>query len=221
MNYRIQLEILAIVTATFLKNRHQRYDNIANLNKYLLPMLISNRRELRHGAMECFTVICVYLNSFKPLTSANMESNQSIKLILLLIENLSHDALNAFRFRLQRNLLPSLTDEGNITPGLVCDSTTTNDPDAKYILLVSSNKNSSVQTPQSTTSNDSSSIPSSSSSLLSANNSKLLQFAMPFVDKRVSSNDSVCISITFLIKLFSFEKLKVYLSRLSCFDLIN
>ncbi|CAF4656427.1 unnamed protein product, partial [Rotaria magnacalcarata] len=80
-----------------------------------------------------------------PLTSTAIETNPSIKLVLSLIENLSYDALNAFRFRLQRNLLPSLTDEGNITPGLVCDSTTANDPDAKFILLVSNNnKNSFV-----------------------------------------------------------------------------
>ncbi|CAF4271311.1 unnamed protein product [Rotaria socialis] len=190
-NYRIQLEILAIVTATFIKHRQQKYDNIANLHKNLLPMLLSNRRELRHGAMECFTVICVYLNAFKPLTSTTIETNPSIKLVLSLIENLSYDALNAFRFRLQRNLLPSLTDEGNITPGLVCDSTTTNDPDAKFILLVSNNnKNSFVQTPQSVTSYETASL-QSSSQFLSTNNSKLLQLAMPFVDKKTNANDSV------------------------------
>ena len=99
-------------------------------------MLTSNRRELRHGAMECFTVICSYFNSYKLITSTTIETNQSIKLLLSLIDNLSYDASNALRFRLQRNLLPSLTDEGNITPGLVCDSTTANDPDAKFILTV-------------------------------------------------------------------------------------
>ncbi|CAF4563115.1 unnamed protein product, partial [Rotaria magnacalcarata] len=59
-NYRIQLEMLAIVTATLLKYRQHNYDNLAKTAKNLLPMLISNRRELRHGAIECFTVIFSY-----------------------------------------------------------------------------------------------------------------------------------------------------------------
>lgn len=156
-------------------------------------MLVSNRRELRHGAMECFTLICVYYNSYKPLTSAVIEMNQSIKLILSLIESQSPEASNAFRFRLQRNLLASLTDEGNITPGLVCDSTTVNDPDAKFILLASSNQ--SVQTPQSATSHETT-IPSSSpSTKLPANNSKLLQLAMPFAEKKTTTNETVRSSV--------------------------
>ncbi|CAF3886418.1 unnamed protein product, partial [Rotaria sp. Silwood2] len=190
-NYRIQLELLAIVTATFLKHRQHNYDNTSNLNKHLLPMLISNRRELRHGAMECFTVICTYFNTYKPLTSIIIEKNQSIKLVLSLIENLSSDALNAFRFRLQRNLLPSLTDEGNITPGLVCDSTTMNDPDAKFILLVNNNNNNnSTQPVQSTTSHETISVQSPSSKI-PANNNKLLQLAMPLVEKKTNTNDTV------------------------------
>lgn len=147
-------------------------------------MLVSNRRELRHGAMECFTVICTYFNAFKPLSLIIIETNQSIKLLLSLIESLSYDASNALRFRLQRNLLPSLTDEGNITPGLVCDATTSNDPDAKFILLV--NNNNSVQTPQSTASHESTPV-----TRFSANNTKLLQLAMPFAAKKTNTNDKV------------------------------
>jgi hypothetical protein len=148
-------------------------------------MLVSNRRELRHGAMECFTVICTYFNSFKPLTLSIIETNQSIKLILSLIGNLSIDASNALRFRLQRNLLPSLTDEGNITPGLVCDSITMNDPDAKFILLVNNN-NSAVQTPQSSTNHE-----TTPATKFSTNNAKLLQLAMPFAAKKINPNDKV------------------------------
>jgi hypothetical protein len=143
-------------------------------------MLTSNRRELRHGAMECFTVICSYFNSYKPITSTTIETNQSIKLLLSLVDNLSYDASNALRFRLQRNLLPSLTDEGNITPGLVCDSATANDPDAKFILTVNNNSASTVnreQTPP--------------SPKISANNTKLLQLAMPFAEKKTNTNDTV------------------------------
>ena len=186
-NYRIQLELLAIVTATFLKHRQHRYDNISNIYKPLLPMLVSNRRELRHGAMECFTVICIYYNSYKPLTSTMIETNQSIKLILSLIENLSPDASNAFRFRLQRNLLPSLTDEGNITPGLTCDPTTINDPDAKFITFTN---NTSAQTSRSTTNHEIVPVQSPSPKI-SANNNKLLHLAMPFVEKKTNTNDAV------------------------------
>jgi len=150
-------------------------------------MLISNRRELRHGAMECFTVICTYLNAFKPLTLPIIETNQSIKLVLSLIETLSYDASNALRFRLQRNLLPSLTDEGNITPGLVCDSTTINDPDAKFILLVNNNL---VQTPQSASNQETTPVQSATTKL-PTNNSKLLQLAMPFAAKKTNTNDKV------------------------------
>jgi hypothetical protein len=151
-------------------------------------MLISNRRELRHGAMECFTVICTYYNSFKPLTLNVIETNQSIKLVLSLIESTSLDASNALRFRLQRNVLPSLTEEGNITPGLVCDSTTSNDPDAKFILLV--NNNNSVSTPQSTASQETTFIQSSSTKL-STNSSRLLQLPMPLATKKIDTNDKV------------------------------
>ena len=146
-------------------------------------MLVSNRRELRHGAMECFTVICTYFNAYKPLTSTMIETNQSIKLVLSLIDRLSSDASHALRFRLQRNLFPSLTDEGNITPGLVCDSTTMNDPDAKFILLA--NSNSQAKKPLSAASHE------SPSPKISTNNSKLLQLAMPFAAKKTNTNDTV------------------------------
>ncbi len=187
-NYRIQLELLAIVTASLIRHRQYRYDNLSSIYKQLLPMLISNRRELRHGAMECFTVICTYYNSFKPLTLNVIETNQSIKLVLSLIESTSLDASNALRFRLQRNVLPSLTEEGNITPGLVCDSTTSNDPDAKFILLV--NNNNSVSTPQSTASQETTFIQSSSTKL-STNSSRLLQLPMPLATKKIDTNDKV------------------------------
>jgi hypothetical protein len=133
--------------------------------------------------MECFTVICTYFNAYKPLTSTMIETNQSIKLVLSLVDKLSYDASSALRFRLQRNLFPSLTDEGNITPGLVCDSTTMNDPDAKFILLA--NNNTPIKKPLSATSHE------SSSPKISTNNSKLLQLAMPFAAKKTNTNDTV------------------------------
>ncbi|CAF0871745.1 unnamed protein product [Adineta ricciae] len=182
-SYRIQLELLAIVTATLIKHRQHHYDSISNIYKHLLPMLVSNRRELRHGAMECFTVICTYFNAYKPLTSTMIETNQSIKLVLSLIDKLSYDASNALRFRLQRNLFPSLTDEGNITPGLVCDSSTMNDPDAKFIALA--NSNNTVRTPQTANSHE------SSSAKMSPTSSKLLQLAMPFVTKKANTQEPV------------------------------
>lgn len=181
-NYRIQLELLAIVTATLIKHRQYHYDNLSNTYKQLLPMLISNRRELRHGAMECFTVICMYYNSYKGLTINVIETNQPIKLLLSIIENLSYDASNALRYRLQRNLLPSLTDEGNITPGLVCDQTTMNDPDAKFILMV--NQPTSVSSASTVHERN-------SSTKLSGTNSKLLQLAMPFAAKKSTTNEKV------------------------------
>ncbi|CAF3644622.1 unnamed protein product [Adineta steineri] len=181
-NYRIQLELLAIVTATLIKHRQHHYDSISSIYKHLLPMLVSNRRELRHGAMECFTVICTYFNAYKPLTSTMIDTNQSIKLVLSLIDKLSYDASHALRFRLQRNLFPSLTDDGNITPGLVCDSTTMNDPDTKFILQANNN---SVKTPPTITNFD------SPSTKISANNTKLLQLAMPFAAKKANTNDTV------------------------------
>ncbi len=186
-NYRIQLELLAITTATLIKHRQYHYDNLSSIYKPLLPMLTSNRRELRHGAMECFTVICTYYNSFKPLTLNIIETNPSIKLVLSLIESTSSDASNALRFRLQRNVLPSLTEEGNITPGLVCDSTTTNDPDAKFILLVTNN---SVTTSQSSLSNETTSLQSPSTRFTS-NSSRLLQLPMPLAAKKTNTNDKV------------------------------
>ena len=76
-NYRIQLELLAITTASLIRHRQHHYDNLSNTYKQLLPMLMSNRRELRHGAMECFTVICAYYNSFKPMT-CECHRNKSI-----------------------------------------------------------------------------------------------------------------------------------------------
>ncbi|CAF0795206.1 unnamed protein product [Rotaria sordida] len=182
-NYRIQLEMLAIITATLLKYRQHNYDNLTKLSKYLLPMLISNRRELRHGAIECFTVICSYFNTYKPITLSIIETNQSIKLVLTLIENLSSDALNALRFRLQRNLLPLLTDEGNITPGLVCDSTTLNDIDAKFILLV----NNTISTPQPTTAT---SVEPPSSTKITPTN-KLLQLPMPFAETTTTTKTNI------------------------------
>ncbi|CAF4713645.1 unnamed protein product, partial [Rotaria sp. Silwood1] len=181
-NYRIQLEMLAILTATLLKYRQHHYDNLTKLSKYLLPMLISNRRELRHGAIECFTVICSYFNTYKPITLSIFETNQSIKLILTLVENLSYEALNALRFRLQRNSLPSLTDEGNITPGLVCDSTTMNDLDAKFILLV----NNTTSTPQPPPTTATSVEPASTKA--TPTNNKLLQLAMPFAETTTKTN---------------------------------
>jgi hypothetical protein len=188
--------MLAIMTATLLKYRQHYYDNLIKISKYFLPLLISNRRELRHGAIECFTMICSYFNTYKPITLAIIETNQSIKLLFSLIENLSSDAFNALRFRLQRNLLPSLTDEGNITPGLVCDSVTMNDPDAKFILLV----NTPASTPQppatttttTTTTTVEPSSPTTPSKLTTTNN-KLLQLTMPLAGptNKTTTNDAV------------------------------
>lgn len=179
--------MLAIVTATLLKYRQYSYDSLSKLSKHFLPMLTSNRRELRHGALECFTAICSYFNTYKPITLSIIETNQSIKLLFSLIENLSYDALNALRFRLLRNSLPSLTDEGNITPGLVCDITTTNDPDAKFILLV----NTPAATPQPVTATEPSS-PTAQTKTASTNN-KLLQLAMPYATSttKTTTNDAV------------------------------
>ncbi len=198
-NYRIQLELLAIATATLIKHRQHHYDTLPNTYKQLLPMLTSNRRELRHGAIECFTVICTYYNSFKPLTLSIIETNQSIKLVLSLVENLSSDALNALRFRLQRNSLPSLTDEGNITPGLVCDSTTINDPDAKFILLV----NTPVQTPQPITTVEPSSPPIQTK--MAPTNNKLLQLAMPLAASTTKTNVNDVVSFFLLINITFFR----------------
>jgi len=185
--------MLAIMTATLLKYRQHHYDNLIKISKYFLPLLISNRRELRHGAIECFTVICSYFNTYKPITLSVIETNQSIKLLFSLIENLSYDAFNALRFRLQRNLLPSLTDEGNITPGLVCDSMTMNDPDAKFILLV----NTPAPTPQPSTATTIAepSSPTTSTKLPSTNN-KLLQLTMPLAasTSKTTTNDVVSFS---------------------------
>ncbi len=189
--------MLAIMTATLLKYRQHYYDNLIKISKYFLPLLISNRRELRHGAIECFTMICSYFNTYKPITLAIIETNQSIKLLFSLIENLSSDAFNALRFRLQRNSLPSLTDEGNITPGLVCDSVTMNDPDAKFILLV----NTPASTPQppatttittTTTTTVEPSSPTTPSKLITTNN-KLLQLTMPLAGptNKTTTNDAV------------------------------
>jgi hypothetical protein len=178
--------MLAIVTATLLKYRQHHYENLPAVSKHFLPMLTSNRRELRHGAIECFTVICSYFNTYKPLTSAIFETNQPIKLLLSLIENSSHEASNALRFRLQRNCLPSLTDEGNITPGLVCDSTTLNDPDSKFILLV----NTPAPTP---TVLEQPTPPLSPSIKTTSTNNKLLQLAMPFAAStaKIITNEAV------------------------------
>jgi len=190
--------MLAIVTATLLKYRQHHYDNLSKNSKHFLPMLISNRRELRHGALECFTVICSYFNTYKPITLSIIETNSSIKLILSLVENLSYDAFNALRFRLQRNSLPSLTEEGNITPGLVCDSTTMNDPDAKFILLVTT----PASTPQPTTVAEPLS-PISQAKTTSINN-KLIQLPMPLATgstAKTNSNDAVSF---FLIKTVGF-----------------
>ena len=133
-NYRIQLELLAIVTATFVKYRQYQQENLVHLYQYVLPLLVSTRRELRHGAMECCTVLCAYLNAYKPLTLPIIETHAAIGSLLASVERLSLEASSALRFRLQRNLLPALTDDGNITPGLVCDAATMHDPDAAFIL---------------------------------------------------------------------------------------
>ena len=162
--------MLAIVTATLIKYRQQQYESLMKLSKEILPMLVSNRRELRHGALECFTMICSYFNSYKPISITVLETNSSIKLLFTLVENVSFDASNALRFRLQRNLLPSLTDEGNITPGLVCDEATMHDPDAKFILLVTT----PALTPQPLTAND---LPPPPPHRTISNNSKLSQLA--------------------------------------------
>lgn len=188
-NYRIQLEMLAILTATLLKYRQYPYDNLPTISKHFLPLLVSNRRELRHGSIECFTVICSFYNNYKPLTLTIMENNPSIRLLFSLIENLSYEAYLAVRFRLQRNSLPSLTDEGNITPGLVCDSTTMNDPDARFILLVST----PAPTPQPTM------IERTTPTKVTTVSNKLLQFAMPLAEAtpppppsiKTTSNDVV------------------------------
>jgi len=191
--------MLAIMTATLLKYRQHSYDNLSNISKHFLQLLTSNRRELRHGALECFTVICSYFNTYKPITSSTLETNQSIKLLLSLIENLSYDALNALRFRLQRNSLPSLTDEGNITPGLVCDSTTINDPDAKFILLV----NTPVQTPQPITTVEPSSPPIQTK--MAPTNNKLLQLAMPLAASTTKTNVNDVVSFFLLINITFFR----------------
>lgn len=198
-NYRIQLEMLAILTATLLKYRQYPYDNLPTISKHCLPLLVSNRRELRHGALECFTVICSFHNSYKPFTLTVMENNPSIRLLLSLIENLSYEAWLAVRFRLQRNSLPSLTDEGNITPGLVCDSTTINDPDAKFILLVST----PAPTPQPTT------LETTPPTKVKTMSNKLLQFAMPLAEStppstKTTNNDVVSFFSSIRQRLSSF-----------------
>ena len=139
-NYRIQLELLAIVTATLVKYRQYHQENLPHLYQYLLPLLVSTRRELRHGTMECCTMMCAYFNAYKPLTLPIIEANPAIVSLLASVERLSSEASSALRFRLQRNLLPALTDEGNITPGLVCDAATMHDPDAAFILAESTTK---------------------------------------------------------------------------------
>ena len=188
-NYRIQLEILAISTATLIKYRQQRYEALPKLYPHLLSLLVSDRRELRHGAMECFTAICAQLNSYQPLTIRTMESNASIQALLAGVDHLSYEASHALRFRLQRNLLPALTEEGNITPGLVCTAHPASDADVRYILSVSK---TSVSTPQSVRSSDLGTIePSPVPTKMPANNSKLLQMAMPFATKKSSTNEEV------------------------------
>lgn len=185
LNYRIQLEMLAIVTATLIKYRQHHYENLTKISKEILPMLVSNRRELRHGALECFTMIFSYFNSYRPISLAVLETNASMKLLFTLIESVSHEAFNALRFRLQRNLLPSLTDEGNITPGLVCDATTMNDPDVKFILLVTN----PAATPQPLTNND---LPPAPPHRIPSNNNKALQLAIPTViTSKTNPNDLV------------------------------
>lgn len=180
-NYRIQLEFLAIVTASLLRFRQQHYDDLRNLSQPFLPMLISNRRELRHGAMECFTVICSYFNNYQPVTSLTLETNPSIRTFLSDIQHLSDDAFHAFRFRLQRNLSPTLTEEGNITPGLVFSANAPTDPDIQFILSAG---RKSVSTPQSLQSMDTTISENDSSLKFSSSNNKLLQLAMPFVTNK-------------------------------------
>ena len=139
--------------------------------------------------MECFTAICSQFNAYQPITIKTMESNASIQFLLSSVEHLSYEASHALRFRLQRNLLPALTEEGNITPGLVCSAHPVSDPDVRFILSV--NKNS-VSTPQSVRSSDIGSVePPIAPAKIPANNSKLLQMAMPFATKKTNTNDEV------------------------------
>ena len=182
-NYRIQLELLAIITAILIKYRQHTYENLPGIYQHLLPMLLSNRRELRHGAMECFAVLCTHMNSYKPITIGTMESNSSIQLLLSNIEQLSYDASHAFRFRLLRNVLPTLTDVGNVTPGLSCGSNPSDDPDVRFILSATTNP---LSTPQST---QSSVEPSPIPPKLPATNNKLLLFAMPLVTKKTGEDE--------------------------------
>ena len=111
------------------------------------------------------------------MTSVTFETNPLIKALFSSVENLSTEALNALRFRLLRNILPSLTGKGNITPGLVCDPSTTNDADAKFILQASSS-NPTPRTTATTTTTPLESPASSAKSTPASN--KLLQLAMPF-----------------------------------------
>ena len=187
-HYRIQLEFLAIVTAILLRYHQHPYESLASLYQHLLPMLTSNRRELRHGAMECFTVICSYFNGYQPITPATFEKNESIQLFLSHVERLSTDAAAALRFRLQRNLLPTLTDEGNITPGLVFNANPVNDLDIQFILSV---VRKSLSTPQSVHSVDSTITEQSSLAKFAPSNSKLLHLAMPFVTNKSGTNKPV------------------------------
>lgn len=187
-NYRIQLELLAIITAILIKYRQHNYENLPGIYQHLLPMLLSSRRELRHGAMECFTVFCTQMNSYKPITIGTMDSNTAIQLFLSNLEQISYEASHAFRFRLQRNLLPTLTDEGNITPGLSCASNPTNDPDIRFIVSASTNP---LSTPQST---QSSIEPSPIPTKIPVNNNKLLLFAMPLVTKKTGEDDESGVS---------------------------
>jgi hypothetical protein len=137
--YRIQLELLAITTAVFIKHRQYNYESLPNLYKHLLPMLLSDRRELRHGAMECLTVIAAYMNAFNVITETTIENNASIQTLIAYVEQFSLEAAYALRFRLQRNLLATLTDDGNIMPGLTFQTNPTDDPDIRFILLATKN----------------------------------------------------------------------------------
>ena len=179
-SYRIQLEMLAIVTASLLKYRQHQYENLPTISKQFLPMLTSNRRELRHGALECFTVICSHFSNYRPIDSSTMETNAPIRLLFSMIENVSYDASTALRFRLQRNLLPTLTDEGNITPGLVCDGNNSNEADVKFIL---SGINSSTD--------------SSSNVKPSPTNNKIINLPMPLASNNNKNNSTETVRISF------------------------
>jgi hypothetical protein len=148
LHCRVQLELLAICTATLIEYRQTQYDHLDRFYSIFTPMLLAERRDLRHGGMECVTMMCAYLNGFKPISDATLHDNPSIVHLLSYIDRFSTEVGQAVRFRLQRNLLPQLTAEGNIIPGLVCQAHSPSDPDVRLITAAHksalSSSNSSV-----------------------------------------------------------------------------